>query len=130
MSRAHVDYTVRRTLAAPVAGFNPDVPIEGFYTMKLRAGAVRAGIHIWFGPPLDPIDGTELDRAPRWQATANGAPISLEWVWPKCADSPDEASEVAHRIATQEWAKQHAPNSALADPKRRIDLLTEPLPEW
>ena len=129
MTRAHLDYTARRAPAAASApAFNPDVPVEGFYRMKLVAGAVVSAIRIWFGPPLDPIVRTELDRSPRWNATANGKPIALDRVWPKCADAPIDAQEYAYLLARQSWAETNAPDTALADPKQRIDFLTAPLP--
>ena len=130
MSRAHLDYTVRRAPTAPVAGFNPDVPVAGHYRMKMRSGGVFVGIAIWFGPPTDPETGEEMDRSHRWQATENGRPVPLERVWPRCAEDKITESEAAHLIAVEAWAKQHAPQSALANPKRRIDLLNEVLPEW
>ncbi|BCA57725.1 hypothetical protein [Sphingomonas sp. HMP6] len=129
MTRAYLDYTVRRE-AAPVAGFNPDVPIVGHYRMKMRSGGVFVGVRVWFGAPTDPDTGEELDRSHRWQATENGRPVDLERVWPRCAEDQITESEAAHLIAVEAWAKQNAPNSALANPKRRIDLLTEVLPEW
>ena len=128
MSRAHLDYSVRSSVQRE--GFNPDVPIAGWYRFKLVSGGVFVAVKIWFGAPLDPIDGTELDRAPRWQAQANGDPISLERVWPKCAAEPIDEDEAAYLVATAAWAKQHAPNSARTDPRRRINLLSEPLPHF
>lgn len=126
MSRAHLDYGVRTSVQSE--GFNPDVPIAGWYRFKLVSGGVFVAVKIWFGAPLDPIDGTELDRAPRWQAEANGEPISLERVWPKCADEPIDQAEAAYLANRKAWAERVAPDSPQADPRRRIDLLTAPLP--
>ena len=49
-----------------------DAPRAGYYrSRQVRRGAWTA-VRIWYGPPLDPITGEELDRAPRWQATRWG----------------------------------------------------------
>ena len=124
--RKHLDYSVRTSVQA--SGFNPDEPVEGWYRLKLVSGAVFVAVHIRFGAPLDPIDGSELDRAPCWQATANGEQISLGRVWPKCASEPIDKAEADYLIAAADWAKKNAPDSAFANPRRRINPLTAATP--
>lgn len=130
MSRERIDYTSGRREAGhgagepAFAGYDPDTPTAGFYKMQLRSGAAYAGIRIWFGPPADPVTGDELDRSWRWQAEANGEPIDVERVWPKCADKGVSASEYRALCRQQDWAREHAPDSALADPRRKHDPLT------
>jgi hypothetical protein len=126
--RQHIDYSAPRVAVDPRSGFNPDVPEAGFYRMRMRSGSVFVGIRIWFGPPHDPIDGTELDRSHRWQALANEREIDLTRVWPKCAADPIDAAEYAHLTRLQAWGEAHAPDSPQADPNKRIDFLTAPLP--
>ncbi len=128
MTRPFVDYTRRQSVAGTFAGFDADQPMTGHYRMRLRSGGVFVGIRVWHGAPLDPIDGTELDRAHRWQAQANGRAIDLERVWPKCADEPITPAEYAYLIAQQAWGAEHAPDSPQADPMRRINPLTAPTP--
>lgn len=127
MTRGNTDRSERR---APVLaeGFDADVPVVGFYRMSLVRGGVKVGIRVWFGAPLDPIDGTELDRSPRWQATANGKYIDLQRVWPKCADDPVSEGEHDYLAGLQAWGKAHAPNSPQANPNQPVNLLTAPLP--
>lgn len=127
MTRGNTDRSARR---APVQaeGFDADVPIAGHYRMALVRGGVKVGIRIWFGAPLDPIDGSELDRSHRWQATANGKYIDLQRVWPKCADDPVTEAEHDYLCGLQAWGKAHAPDSAFADPNQRINPLTTPPP--
>ena len=126
MSRDRLDYTARTS--AKAIGFDPDTPVPGHYRMRLRSGGVLVGIRIWWGRPLDPIDGTELDRSLRWNATANGRPIDLERAWPKCADDPITEEEAAYLATVQSWAETHAPDSPQANPTRRINPLTAPTP--
>lgn len=127
MTRAPLRYTD----AAPARGFaghNPDQPVAGHYRTRLRSGAVPVGIRIWFGAPLDPVTGEEMDRSHRWQALANDRPIDLDRVWPRCAGEPITASEYAYLVAQQRWGEANAPDAPQADPTRRVDPLTAPIP--
>lgn len=126
MSRALIRYDDRSAPAAPVAGFDPDVPVAGFYRMRLVSGGIEVGLRIWNGPPLDPVTGEELDRSWRWQATANGDPLDLARAWPKCAGAPITEAEHDHLASLQTWGTQHG-HAALADPRRRLDPLHTPL---
>lgn len=125
MVRARLDYSQRSEFRA--VGFDPDEPIAGYYRMRLRSGAAFCGIRIWHGAPLDPVTGEEMDRSWRWQALANGEAIDLDRVWPKCAATPVSAAEYQHLCSVQDWAREHEPDSALADPRRRLDPLSTPM---
>jgi hypothetical protein len=127
MTRAPLDYSAPRE-GGKWEGFDPDQPITGHYKMRIRSGAVYVGIRLWFGPPLDPIDGTELDRATRWNCTANGAAIDLDRVWPKCAGDPITEAEHDYLAGVQAWGEANAPDSPQANPHKRVDFLTAPLP--
>ena len=127
MSRQHVNYSERRSSDRAYVGFDADRPVAGFYRMRLRSGAALCGIRIWFGAPLDPVTGDELDRSHRWQAHANGEYIDLERVWPQCAREPIDQDEYRHLCRVQEWAREHVPESALADPRRKADPLSSPI---
>lgn len=126
--RAHLDYAVRRASAHAFAGYDPETPVAGFYRMRLRTGAVFVGIRIWHGPPHDPVTGEEMDRSHRWQATANGRPIDLSRVWPKCAAHQIDQAEHDYLAAAQAWGVEHAPDSPQANPTQRINPLTAPPP--
>lgn len=124
--RPHLDYSRRSDFRA--VGFDPDLPVAGYYRMRLRSGAAFCGIRIWHGAPLDPVTGEELDRSHRWQAQANGEPIDLARVWPKCAADPVDEAEYQYLTSVQAWAKENAPDSPQANPMRRINPLTAPTP--
>lgn len=128
MSRAPLVYGIRQSVARTFDGHDADQPVAGHYRMRLRSGGVFVGIRIWYGAPLDPVTGEELDRSPRWQATANGKPIDLDRAWPRCADSPITEDEHDYLAALQAWGQQHAPNSPHANPTQRINPLTAPTP--
>ena len=127
MSRAHINYSARTPVVRTFEGFNPDTPVEGYYGTRLRSGAAYVGVHLWFGRPVEPWTGEEMDRAPRWNAAINDRWHEVGAVWPKCADEPVTEAEYRHLCATQAWAQQHAPESALAQPTRKFDPLTSPL---
>lgn len=109
-------------------GVSPDTPVAGFYRARLRSGGMMVGIRIWYGAPHDPVTGDEMDRSHRWQAEANGRYIELDHVWPGCAGEPIDQAEHDHLKSLQDWAVNHAPASSMANPYRKADLLTMPLP--
>ncbi len=106
------------------------VPVAGHFRHRLRSGGVFGGVRLWHGPPLDPVTGEELDRGWRWQAHFNGVFVELDDVWPVCAGDPITEGEYRTYCNRQRWAEQHAPQSAYADPRKRIDPLSSanPLP--
>lgn len=127
MTRAHTSYDTRSE-GKTFAGFDPSVPIAGYYRMRMRSGGVRGVVKIWFGPPHDPVTGEELDRSWRWQACYNGEMIDVERAWPGCAGDPTTEQHYQRAIARQAWAQEHAPGSAYANPRSKLDLLSSPLP--
>lgn len=126
MSRADIRYGDSAATARQFEGFDPDTPVAGFYGMRMRSGGVLVAIRIWHGAPLDPVTGEEMDRSHRWQATANGEPIDLERVWPKCAADRIDEAEAYHLASLQQWGAANG-HAALADPRKRIDHLSTPL---
>lgn len=86
------------------------------------------GIRLWHGPPHDPVTGEELDRSWRWQAHANGELIDLDRVWPQCALNPISEAEYQQYCRMQQWARENVPDTAHADPRRKSNPLTDPLP--
>ena len=126
MSRAVLDYGLRSDVRA--SGFDPDAPVEGYYRMRLKMGGAFVGVRIWYGAPLDPETGEEMDRSWRWQALLNDGPALLERVWPKCASDPISQAEYEYLCGVHQWAKRHAPHSPQANPMQRINPLTAPTP--
>lgn len=125
--RSGLDYSERREFIGEYQGYDPDTPVEGYYRGYLARGGHPVGIHIWYGAPLDPLTGEEMDRGWRWQATANGALIDLERVWPRFADNRIDQPEHDHLCCVQRWAETHAPDSPQANPTRPIDLMRAPV---
>lgn len=131
MTRQRTDYTSRQPQGRTYRqGADVTTPQAGYFRMKLRSGGVAGGVRIWFGAPLDPIDGTVLDRSHRFQAEFNGEPIPIDDVWPQCTGEPISEADYRAFCNRQAWAKQAAPDSAYADPRKRHDplSLSSPLP--
>lgn len=109
-----------------VAGaLDVSVPVAGFYKMRLRSGAIKSGVHILHGPPLDPVTGDQLDRSWRWQAFVNGEYFDdFDRLWPACAREPIDAAEYRRLCSRLRWAEQNAPSSAYADRSQKYDPLS------
>jgi hypothetical protein len=128
MTRSSTPYARGADWKAPDGyGFNPDIPVAGYYKSRLRAGGIAVGIRIWFGAPLDPVTGEEMDRGHRWQAEANGKYMELEYVWPKCADSPCDKNEYNYLCNLRAWGERVDPTGPVANPTKRLDHLSTPM---
>ncbi|WP_420137862.1 hypothetical protein [Sphingomonas sp.] len=127
MTRAPLSYGTRHEPRTDWAGHDAETPVAGFYRMRLRSGGVFVAVKLWHGLPLDPETLDELDRAPCWNALINGAWANVTDAWPRCADEPVDAQEYAFLLSRVGWAAQHAPDSPVADPTKRVDPLSSPL---
>lgn len=128
VTRDATPYSMRRQWVAPDGyGVSADQPVPGYYRTRLRSGGMFVGVRIWFGPPHDPVTGEEMDRSHRWQAEANGRYIDFDRVWPGCASSPIDEAEYRHLASLQNWAVEHAPDSAVANPSKALNPLQTPL---
>lgn len=107
-----------------------ETPVAGHYRGKLRGNGVAGGIRLWFGPPHDPVTGEVMDRSWRWMAEFNGEMVDFEAVWPVCARNPISPEDYRVYCSRAAWARENAPNSAFANPKRKYDPLSshEPMP--
>lgn len=128
MSRHDLDYSTRREFAAAAGAVDVTLPVAGHYRGKLRSGGVIVGIRLWYGQPADPVTGELMDRSLRWQAEANGRYVEFDDVWPACADEPISEDEYDFYARKQTWAEENAPKSAHANPRRKLDPLSDLLP--
>lgn len=104
-----------------------DAPRAGFYRHR-RIGRVDRPVRIWFGPPLDPETGEEMDRSPRWQIMLTGAVLEFDrWnlVWPSCQSDPIPQAEYDYLLAR---AATSDPTDPFGSDTGRIDPLQAALP--
>lgn len=111
-----------------VMGLQVDTPVAGCYRTRLVRNGPFVPVRIWHGPPHDPVTGEELDRSWRWQCLVAGELADLHRVWPWCGRHPISEADYRLMLAQAEWAKQYAPHSAEAQPRKPVDLSTIPLP--
>lgn len=129
MSRVAREYGARGSRQIVVEGaVDVSEPVGGYYRAKLRGRSVLVGVHLWYGPPHDPVTGEVMDRSWRWQAEANGEPVDLDHVWPACADDPISEADYQFYAKRQRWAEANMPDTPFADPRRAYNPLTAPLP--
>lgn len=108
-------------------GVNVDLPEAGFYRMKMRSGGMLCAIKIWHGQPIDPVTLEEMDRSLGWNAIVNGQWVDIERVWPKCYRDKVSKGQYEAIVRKANWAKENAPQSALANPYRKNEPLKSPL---
>lgn len=122
----------RSSVPGAVAGaVDVSTPTAGFFKLKLSKDTVLRAVEVFYGAPIDPVTGEEMDRSWRWQARLDdGALVDFDRVWPACARDPITEAEFRRCCARVEWARQHAPQSAYAERGVKIDPLStqSPLP--
>lgn len=111
---------------AATATFDADVPVEGFYRIKLTKGAPDSAVRIWLGAGVDPETEREVEERPlMWQASINGQRVPLERVWPGCARDPISAEEHDRLKARNDTLDEESP---FYDARQPVDLSTAPPP--
>jgi len=128
MTRRIDKYDNRRGPVSVRAGptFDADLPVAGCYQVRLVRHGPPCALRVWFGLPLDPVTGEELDRAPVWLARVNGGqPRPASWFWPECATHPISQEEHDRLVQLHRTLD---PRSAFYDPLRPLDPLTTPVP--
>lgn len=111
----------------------PDGFVAGHYAWRRRD---RVDLPVWvvFQPPADPIDGTPLDRAARWQVWLDGKILDEERfprisdIWPRCLSTPVDEEEYLFLRKRIAHARAHLPNDPFGDVHGRIDLMTADTP--
>jgi len=120
--------TRRRAALHPRAdrgpALDPDIPVPGFYRIRLIRGGPYCALRIWLGAAIDPATGLEVEeRGYRWQCAVNGQRVPFEDHWPGCARDPISKQEYERILAE---SRTMDGRSAFFDPRRRIDLMTAP----
>ena len=106
-----------------------DRPEPGYFLMTLVKNGPRipAAI-IWVESVAEPgVPGNDMrgTRSRHLAAFIAGDPVPVDSVWLR-RGIPITKEEHDFRCADIAWAKQHAPEEAIAQPRKRIDLATAP----
>lgn len=105
-----------------------DRPEPGFWLVRLvRNGPPVPAAIMWVQTTHDPVTGEPMDRSRFLAAYIDGKPTSLDDVWLR-RGTPIDQREYEFRVADAEWVRQNAPNEPAANPTRRINPITAPLP--
>ena len=115
---------------AAIAGDQPQITSEphvGFFKRKLVRGGVFVPCEIRMVQEVCPETG-ELIADEYLDCLVNGIRHDPheEWLW-LCANPITEA-EFKYLTGLRDWAAWHSPNDPAANPTRRLDPLSTPIP--
>lgn len=104
-------------------------PECGYWLIKYgpKTPRVPASI-VWLETTVEPgVPGNDMrgTRSRHLAAFIGGDPVPIDDVWLR-RGIPITEEEYRFRLADLAWAKQHAPEEAIAQPRKRIDLATAP----
>ena len=119
-----------------------DALVEGYYLIQSSRGRrVDVPVRVWFGQPLDPETGEQMDRSQRWQIQVGlqlleelPMRVGALWInditdiWPHCARWPISQEEFAYRVERNSWAAAYDETDPHGEIASRIDPLTCRLP--
>lgn len=119
----------------------PDDLVEGYYLVEFRrARRVNIPVRIWFGAPIDPDTGEEMDRSHRWQIEIAGVaftePLTFGGIrfnavtdfWPAIMRSRVDVIEYRVRVERAAWAQEYDLDDALGTPGGKISAMNATLP--
>lgn len=106
-----------------IARIQPDQPQTGLFKRRLVKDGAWVPVKIWYGAPLDPDTGEELDRSPRWQALEGDRPSDdVPHTWLYSCDHPIDKAEYDYLMALGRYSVAHDPESPEARSHKPIDL--------
>lgn len=116
------------------AGFVYAHEAPGLYAVRMRKGAVEVACKVAYGPARDPLTGEVLDRSFMWSIWIN-KPSTAEPDY--CSPAvrpymligrPINEGDYRHMLAVSDWARDYAPASPEANPRRPVEIAAIPLP--
>lgn len=112
-------------------GNRPAITTEpqcGFYRRRLVKGGPWVPARVWIDQKLDGDGELTADERMRcWVDNAERNPVD-EWLY--ICDQPITEPEFRFMCATATWAEENAPNEPAANPTKKVDWLTVPLPSY
>jgi len=103
-----------------------DTPQAGFYKRRFVRGGPWVPVRLWFGAPIDPVTGEELERGHRWQAEVRGNLVTDETeiieTWISCAGNPITEDEYNAMLGKADYADTRDQRLPEFKPEQKIDL--------
>ena len=119
-------YSSPRSTGKSGPSFDPDTPVAGCYRTRFVKGGPPVALRIYYGLPLDPETGEEMDRSPRWLAQINGGRVDdAARFWPQCAADPISFADYLHISRRSATLDRDDP---YFDPWRPVDRSKAPTP--
>lgn len=116
---------------AALAGKKPPIthePQPGYYARRLVKGGPYVPVAIYMVSPVD--DDGNLTGPEYLTCVVDGKLANPEDQWTYVADNPIPESEHRYLEATSRYAKTYDANEPLANPRKAIDHLATPIPEF
>ena len=104
--------------------FRPDLPIAGFYRVKLVRKGPWIAARIWRGFPRDPETGETLERGWIWRGEIDGREVDVWRLWPSCAADGIDEREWRYLEALRAYALMSDPTMPEANPREPVDFNT------
>lgn len=105
----------------------PDEPCPGFFQCKLVKGGIFVPARIWLEQDVGE-DGELLGAELRCEV--NGEPADPFDKWSYLCGEPISEAQFNYLTARNRWAAWHAPHEPAANPRKPIDWLTLPVPQF
>ncbi len=105
-----------------------------YFRTQLVKGGAYVPLKIWFAAPIDPLDGSRLDRPATWRAVRNDHEVPiweviLEFATPYTdppfvQGEPITKDEYEYLNERNKWAREHDHDDPAARPRDAIDHLS------
>lgn len=121
----------RKWWLAALAGERPAITDEaksGFFKRRLVKGGPWVPVHIWIERELDEAGDLLSDEVVK--CTVDGRLADVDSTWSYCAGSPISEAEFDYLSRVSSYAKANDTREPLANPRRRINALSFPLPTF
>lgn len=108
---------------------HPDEPHCGWFQRTLVGGGVMVPCRIWLYAPTD-LGSDELIGDEEFQCEVDGqrADAFEQWSW--LCRRPITEAQFHYMTALRRYAEVHEPHSPWANPRKAVDWLKAPLPEF
>lgn len=114
-----------------LAGKKPPIthePQPGYYARRLVKGGPLVPVAIYLGGPVD--DDGNLTGPETLTCVVDGKLANPEDQWTYVADNPIPEREHRYLEVSSSYAKAHDANEPLANPRKAINHLATPIPEF